>query len=175
MNEIDKIQSIAITEYLKKCSIPFIAENNETASIHGCGTLLKILDDHFILSAKHVTDDIPKNPNNFGIPLNIKDESDILPLNDSTVFSYDCEQDEFDISLIRIKSEEILQNLKRNYSFISDNSISLNILNDDFILYGYISSENFTKATDLKFLLHLFIFIQIYIQIQQQTNFLNHK
>ena len=134
MNEIDKIKKIAITEYLTKCSIPFIGVKNETASIHGCGTLIKILDDYFILSAKHVTDDIPKYSGNIGIPLNTKKGSRILLLNETTVFSYVCAQFEVDISLIRIKSEEILQNLKMNYSFLSHSSMSLNIFDDDFIL-----------------------------------------
>src|SRR5690554_2644029 len=150
MNEMDKMRKIAITEYLKKCSIPFIVVNNEKASIHGCGTLIKILDNHFIISAKHVTDDIPKNAYNIGIPLNTKIGSKILLLNDTVVFSYDCAQYEIDISLIRIKSEEIVQNLKKDYSFLSYGFISLDITDDDFILYGYISSEKSTKAKDFK-------------------------
>jgi hypothetical protein len=133
-----KQEASAIERFALNVTIPIIIEMGNEAKLHATGTLFEIAERHFIITARHIFDDLkdltrlafPENPTRGGL---------------HTFGSFELskpKEDSPDVAIMEIKCNETISRLKHGWQFLSLANVALpSVISSDgsFFLSGYPS------------------------------------
>ncbi len=124
-------------EHLQKSTIPLLVEEDVGTTIgmgmQGHGTLFTFKGRYFIITAKHVLDDV-KDWNSVGIPEkpdpgrsklwpHLYERADVLTLQNAILYPPVAKNDGLDIGIIEILDMALIEKLRKNYTIHNESSL----------------------------------------------------
>jgi hypothetical protein len=131
-------EAIAIEQFLCSCTVPILYEQGQIATIRGTGTLFKIADRHFLVTARHIFDD-GVNTESLGLPTSPRGPT-IITFGESTIFR--PVEAAFDVAVVEFKGTFAIDPLSMGWRFLEINNIlsSSDEKSTSFVVCGYPSS-----------------------------------
>lgn len=126
---LDKHERTAIRDYLIQVTLPIIIEQNGQFGIVGTGTLFKIADRRFLVSAAHILDSAPPEDWAFGTA-----PSGGAIKTFGVAEFYRATDPAADICLVELKDEKAIVDLERAWRFLTLENVWLPDLSSDAVL-----------------------------------------
>lgn len=145
----EEYRSRAIYEFLLRGTVPILADLGEKKFVVGTGTLFEAAGQHFLITAKHVFEEfqpgfkrtaesLEPDWEKRGVPLTRYDtgQPNVWTIAKAVIIL--PENDLYDVAVVPIDDSMLIQNLKREWHFISPKNIGA--IRDDtieFMVVGY--------------------------------------
>lgn len=139
-------EALAIEQFILNVTIPIFVETEGRAKLHATGTLFEIAGRQFIITARHIFEDLP-DLTKMAFPENPR-KGKLYTLGSFRIAK--PKQEHIDIAVMELQSEETIAKLKANWKFLRMENVELPStasFDGVFFLSGYPTS--LTKiATD---------------------------
>ena len=140
-------QAIAIEEFVLSTTIPIFFDACEAAVLLGTGTLFEIREHSFLITARHIFDDVP-DYTKLSYPESPL-RGGLHTLGSSTVLK--PKEEHIDIAVIELQCQNTIERLRSNWKFLTlENVVSQcsPVSDDEFLISGYPLSLS-TSQPDL--------------------------
>jgi len=136
INPVPSSEADAIQRFAIKSTVPLLRQSHEGPVPHGTGTLLSLVDRYFLITARHIFDDM--DPLHMVYPESPEVAHHIFTLGLANV--YQPEDPRFDVAVIEILDARTIDRLQSRWQFLYPRNIARPSNDGTFFLSGYPSS-----------------------------------
>src|SRR5437762_1682321 len=136
-------EALAVVErFMRSSTVPLLYNANEVNHSWAGGTLFRIADRHFIVTARHIFDDI--KPENLAYPEH-RDQGGLRTIGRARIVKPDTAK--IDVAVIELYDRATIEKLSTGWNFLTlDNVAPPTSMDGLFALMGYPSSMSYQRG-----------------------------
>ena len=150
VSEEQQLRNRAIQEFLWRCTVPLMVEIEESRTIpQGTGTLFRIDNRYFIITARHVFDTDKSRLECLAIPIALTSK-EFIRIGSATYYVPD--RDFIDVAVIEITHGDTISAAAHHWDFLTLDNVKTSLPTSSVWLTGYPEDKvEFTQRTTLSF------------------------
>jgi hypothetical protein len=132
---MERDAKLIVEQFMRSSTIPLLYATNTATASEASGTLFKISHRYFVVTVRHVFDDI--NPERLAYPEH-RFRGDLHTI--GTAVIYKPANPDIDVAVIELKDPTTISHLKSGWEFLTLDNVSIPSSDGLFVLVGYPSA-----------------------------------